>query len=145
MQPRSRLEDLVRIVGVKEGVISVPQSGGTAVKVMNPKGKSASGSSSGKSPLGPGRLNGVSNPASSSSSSHAGSSSLRAAAATRSTKSIPFSSLAVSFSTRKVGLVLTMKDRKKTIVEVERTRDEKLEIAARLLVFELKEWIQAMG
>ena len=29
--------------------------------------------------------------------------------------------------------------------EVERTRDEKLEIAARLLVFELKEWIQAMG
>ena len=144
MQPRSRLEELVRIVGVKEGVISVPQSGGTAVKVMNPKGKSASGSSSGKSPLGPGRLNGVSNSASTSSSSP-GSSSLRAAAVTRSTKSIPFSSLAVSFSTRKVGLVLTMKDRKKTIVEVERTRDEKLEIAARLLVFELKEWIQAMG
>ncbi|KAK7680802.1 hypothetical protein QCA50_016110 [Cerrena zonata] len=138
MQPRSRLEDLVRVIGVKEGVISVPNPGGTAVKVMYPKGKSASGSSGGKSALGPGRVNGTSTYASSS----AGPSSRRQ---TRPTRSIPFSSLSASFSTRKVGLILTTRERKKTIVEVDRARDEKLEVAARMLVAELREWIEAMS
>lgn len=139
MQPRSRLEDLVRVIGVKEGVVSVPNPGGAAVKVMNPKGKSANanGNPSGKNPLGPGRVNGT--------SSYAGPSSSLRRQATRPTHSIPFSSLSVSFSTRKVGLVLVTPQRKKTIVEVERARDERLEAVARKLVVELREWIEAMS
>jgi len=60
---------------------------------------------------------------------------------------VPFSALSVSFSPRRVGLVLSggaggrSGVRKRTIVEVARTRDERLEVAAKKLVKELKVWL----
>jgi len=87
-QPRSRLEDLVRGYGVRDGVVSDGTKEG--------KGKG------------------------------------------RSVSPVPFDALSVSFSTRKAGLVLTSRGGKRTIVEVPRTRDEKLEVAAKRLVKELR-------
>ncbi|KZT25009.1 hypothetical protein NEOLEDRAFT_1115277 [Neolentinus lepideus HHB14362 ss-1] len=86
-QPRSRLEDLVRGYGVRDGVVS-----------------------DGKERQGEGR----------------------------SVSPVPFDALSVSFSTRKAGLVLASRGGKRTIVEVPRTRDEKLEVAAKRLVKELR-------
>jgi hypothetical protein len=54
---------------------------------------------------------------------------------------IPFAALSVSFSSRKVSLSLISSGRKRIIVEVARTRDEKLEVAAKRLVRELKSWL----
>jgi hypothetical protein len=56
---------------------------------------------------------------------------------------IPFSALSVSFSTRRVGLVLTVaaSRRKRTIVEVPRGRDDRLESTAKKLVKELAVWL----
>lgn len=54
---------------------------------------------------------------------------------------IPFSSLSASFSPRRAGLILTTKERKKTIVEVNRTKDELLEVTVKKLVRELKLWL----
>lgn len=54
---------------------------------------------------------------------------------------LPFALLSVSFSSRRVGLVLTTRERRKTIVEVERVRDERLESSAKRLVQELKVWM----
>jgi hypothetical protein len=97
MQPRSRTEDLVRVYGVREGVLTVgPEVARTSSKV------------------GPSR-----------------------------SATVPFSALSVSFSSRRVGLVLTTRERKRTIVEVSRTKDERLEVAAKSLVRELKRWLTA--
>jgi hypothetical protein len=104
MQPRSRLEDLVRVYGMREGIVSIP---------------SASSSPSSSSPPTPGP-----------------GSSRRPAP-----RPIPFSALSVSFSSRKVGLALTSAGRKRNILEVARTRDERLEFAAKRLVKELKSWL----
>jgi len=95
MQPKSRMEDLVRFYGVREGVVDASDTP-TMVK---------SGS---KQPM-----------------------------------PLSFSVLSVAFSSRRVGLILTTKERKRTIVEVERTRDEKLEVAAKRLVHELKGWVRS--
>ncbi|KAF8208364.1 hypothetical protein K438DRAFT_1813875 [Mycena galopus ATCC 62051] len=69
---------------------------------------------------------------------------------------LPFSAISASFSSRRVGLVLTSSGggggsgwlspggssgSKRTIVEVARTRDEALEVAARRLVWELRDWL----
>ncbi|KAF7324296.1 COesterase domain-containing protein [Mycena venus] len=66
---------------------------------------------------------------------------------------LPFSALSISFSSRRVGLVLTSgggssmggtirgAGSKRTIIEVPRMRDEALEVAARRLVWELKDWL----
>lgn len=62
---------------------------------------------------------------------------------------LPFSALSVSFSSRKIGLVFTpprnntlwAMERKRTIVEVVRTRDERLEVVARKLVGEMRAWL----
>ena len=56
-------------------------------------------------------------------------------------RTLPFSVLSVSFSSRRLGLVLTTRERKKTIVEVGRTKDEKLEVGAKKLVKELRSWL----
>lgn len=60
-------------------------------------------------------------------------------------KQIEWSRLSVAFSSRKVGLVLSPSagagGRKRTVVEVERTREERLEVAARRLVRGLREWL----
>lgn len=55
---------------------------------------------------------------------------------------VPYSVLSVSFSIYKVGLVLTTRTGKRTILEVNRTRDEKLESVARRLVFGLGDMLQ---
>jgi len=113
MQPRSRLEDLVRDYGVREGVVYInppglnaPSSSSTTFRMDN----SGTGSvNTGKQSSGPAPMS--------------------------------FSSLSISFSPRRVGLVLTASGRKRTIVDVARTRDEKLEVTAEKLVRQLKAWI----
>ncbi|KAI6110412.1 hypothetical protein EDD16DRAFT_1486517 [Pisolithus croceorrhizus] len=106
MQPRSRLEDLVRHYGTREGVVHVTSTNGI-------------GSSSTTS------LNSVS------------SGSIRSQNRT----SLPFSALSVVFSPRKVGLTLTASGRKRTIVELQRIPNEKLEAVAKKLVKQLKVWL----
>jgi hypothetical protein len=99
-QPRARLEDLVRICGLREGIVSV-------------------------------------SPPSISSSSIPGSSQPRM-------QPIPFSVLSVSFSTRKAALLLSSSTRaKRTIVEIPRKKEEKLEVAAKKLVKELAGWLSS--
>lgn len=55
---------------------------------------------------------------------------------------IPYSALCVSFSIRKVGLILTTRTGKRTILEESRTREERLESVAKLLVFGLRDMLQ---
>ncbi|KAI8992809.1 hypothetical protein BD414DRAFT_513903 [Trametes punicea] len=120
MQPRARLEDLVRVYGTREGVISLFSSSSSAgtpvISSPSPK-KGMSGSMDSR------KTNGST-------------SRVRSSA-------VPFSALSVSFSPRTVGLVLTTKERKKTIVQVPRTKEESLELSARRLVAELKGWVVA--
>lgn len=114
MQPRSRLEDLVRYYGLREGVVHT-----------NPPGISSLSAAPGShlhNDIG-----------SSSSTSHRTSTSKPAP--------VPFSTLSISFSPRKVGLVLTTTTRKRTILEFARTRDEKLEVTAKKLVKQFKVWL----
>lgn len=91
MQPRARLEDLVRGYGVRKGVITLGAGGGRG--------------------------------------------------------EVEWARLGVAFSSRRVGLVLSPSGsgRKRTVVEVERTREEKLEVAARRLVRGLRDWVAADG
>ncbi|KAG1750466.1 uncharacterized protein EDB91DRAFT_691237 [Suillus paluster] len=113
MQPRSRLEDLVRHYGVREGVVHTNQTG------VNASSSSSSifrGNNSGTGSMSTGKQ--TSDPA-----------------------PVPFSSLSISFSPRRVGLVLTASGRKRTIVDVARTRDEKLEVTAKKLARQLKAWL----
>ena len=56
-------------------------------------------------------------------------------------RSISFSALSISFSPRRVGLVLTTSGRKRTIVEVTRVPHEKLELPAKKLVKQLRVWL----
>ncbi|KAI9457868.1 hypothetical protein HD554DRAFT_2029917 [Boletus coccyginus] len=114
MQPRSRLEDLVRYYGLREGVVHT-----------TPPGISSSPSAS---------MSQLRITIGSTSSSN------RRTSATRPTP-LPFSMLSVSFSPRKVGLVLTTTSRKRTILEIARTKDEKLEVTAKQLVKQLKIWL----
>lgn len=114
MQPRSRLEDLVRHYGVREAVVHT-----------NPSGVNASASSS-------------------SSIFRVNSSGTGSASTSKQTSDpapVPFSALSISFSPRRVGLVLTASGRKRTIVDVARTRDEKLEVTAKKLARQLKVWL----
>lgn len=102
MQPRARLEDLVRMYGMREGVVSASPSSSTFSPppvVILPKNSRSSNAK------------------------------------------IPFAALSVSFSSRRVGLILLNKGAKRTIVDAPRERDEKLEVAAKKLVKELKLWL----
>lgn len=101
MQPRARVEDIVRLYGTRAGVIHV-----------------------------------------------AGSSEMPSAPPSRcqtpnGTRSIPFNLLYASFAPRRVGLTLATKQRRRTIVEVVRTRDQTLEASVVLLVRELAAWVAA--
>jgi len=113
MQPRSRLEDLVRHYGVREGVVHT-----------NPSGVNASSSSS-----------------SVFRSNNSGTGSASTSKRTSGPAPVPFSALSISFSPRRVGLVLTTSGRKRTIVDVARTKDEKLEVTAKKLARQLKVWL----
>lgn len=105
MQPRSRMEDLVRGYGVREGVVAVGGAESGALKVASRAAGSLS--SRGK----------------------------------QKQAALPFSALSVTFSSRRLALVLTTKERKKTIVEVPRTKDERLEVGAKNLVRHLRTWL----
>ncbi|KAJ6515199.1 hypothetical protein C8R47DRAFT_1090454 [Mycena vitilis] len=121
-QPRSRLEDLVRVYGLREGVVSIDSAAPSYTSSGNVTPSPTSGvfrnpphtpTWKGKQPV----------------------RSLKPAP-------IPFSSLTVSFSPRKVGLQMgTAGKSKRTIVETERTRDERLEAAAKRLVRQLALWL----
>ena len=54
---------------------------------------------------------------------------------------VSYSVLSVSFSIRKVGLVFTTRNGKRTILEEARVRDEKLESTSKLLVFGLRDML----
>jgi len=129
-QPRSRLEDLVRVYGLREGVVSIDSL--TAAPAYTSSGNVSPSPTSGvfrhppPSPTMPRSPNG------------------KGKQPMRSLKPapIPFSSLSVSFSSRKVGLQMgTHGKSKRTIVETERTRDERLEVAAKRLVRQLAVWL----
>jgi len=121
-QPRSRLEDLVRVYGLREGVVSIdsvlPSYGSASNATPSPtsgvfRNPPRSPTFKGKQPV----------------------RSLKPAP-------IPFSSLSVSFSPRKVGLQMSTSGKsKRTTVETERTRDERLEVAAKRLVRQLAVWL----
>lgn len=129
MQPRARTEDLVRAYGEKAGVIAV-ESAGVGSGCASPANASF--------PM----AIGVRPPASSSGICRT----IPKAQHSNSPKPIPFSSLSVSFSTRAVGLVLTSRSGRRTIVEVPRSRrDESLETAAKRLVRELSVWVHEQG
>jgi hypothetical protein len=96
-QPRARLEDLVRIYGLREGVISVSAPGSSTPRSNQPR-----------------------------------------------MQPIPFSVLSVSFSTRKAALLLSSSTRaKRSIIEIPRRKEEKLEVAAKKLVKELAAWLSS--
>jgi hypothetical protein len=116
-QPRSRLEDLVRVYGVREGLVHVPSSGSSTL------------SSSSSSPVSP--ISGGFGKAQDGAVSYG---------RRQGPTTISFGALSISFSPRKVGLVLTSQGLKRTIVSVARTRDETLESTAKKLVKELKVW-----
>ena len=101
MQPRARLEDVVRLYGTRAAIIHV--TGSSEVPSAPP--------SRCQTPNG--------------------------------TRSIPFNLLYASFAPRRVGLTLATKQRRRTIVEVARTRDQTLEASAVLLVRELAAWVAA--
>ncbi|KAF8208358.1 hypothetical protein K438DRAFT_1574363 [Mycena galopus ATCC 62051] len=163
LMPRARLEDLVREYGVAEGVLYIDRrrasgerAGPTSVVLRsvasyaaltqriaaNTPSSSSSGSSFWRSLGGKGKA--------------------RARAPPKPVPSqkvtihpLPFSTISVSFSSRRVGLVLTSSGgggsgwlspgsssgSKRTIVEVARTRDEALEVTARRLVWGLRDWL----
>jgi hypothetical protein len=102
-QPKSRLEDLVRIRGLEKGLISVGQSGSTN-GIVRRRGRGREGEAE---------------------------------------KQMQWDMLSVSFGMKKVGLMLTVAGRKRTIVEAQReSRMESLEVAARRLVRELETWLK---
>ncbi|KAJ7846428.1 hypothetical protein B0H14DRAFT_2357677 [Mycena olivaceomarginata] len=112
MQPRARIEDLVREYGVAEGVVYIDRRRGG---VRTPGASAVDLRASEREREGPTSVT---------------------------VHPLPFSALSVSFSSRRVGLVLTTGGGgKRTIVEVPRTRDEALEVAARRLVWELRDWL----
>lgn len=145
MQPRARLEDLVREYGVAANVIAFSASGNAVVascaslaspistSFHSPHSPSIAKfpSASPSSPVFPNSPGGPSN--SNSTSTTRGSNTMA--------RRLPFRALSCSFSPRTAGIVYTTRSTKRTIVEVPRSRDERLEIAAQRLVRGLKSWI----
>ncbi len=123
MQPRSRVEDLVRAYGVQAGVVSV-SSRGNSVVCSTPS--SASPSRAGFTLCTGSTSSPSATPQPKPKSSH----------------KLPFNSLSVVFSPRSVGLVYSNKGTKRTIVQVNRERDEKLEVSAKRIVKDLARWLE---
>lgn len=115
MQPRSRLEDLVRHYGMREGAVHITSPDTSNQSSMAPTYATNSSRSSGA---------------------------VSQSKIYRQT-SVPFSALSISFSSRKVGLVLTTSGRKRTIAEATRVSNEQLEVAAKKLVKQLKVWLDS--
>ncbi|KAF7975955.1 hypothetical protein HWV62_8080 [Athelia sp. TMB] len=58
---------------------------------------------------------------------------------------VPFSALSVNFAPRSVGLMLLRDGRKRTVCTVARSREERLEVAAKRLVRDLGVWLAGNG
>ncbi|TFK27233.1 hypothetical protein FA15DRAFT_586788 [Coprinopsis marcescibilis] len=111
-QPKARLEDLIRIYGVKEGVITLAPPGVVTYTSTSNSSYSSNGTVVARRANQPLPI-----------------------------RPVPFALLSVSFGTRKVGLQLISAETgtKRTIVDVQRmSRDESLEAAAARVVEELK-------
>ncbi|KAJ7074627.1 hypothetical protein C8F01DRAFT_1011055 [Mycena amicta] len=144
-QPRSRLEDLVRIYGVQDGVVSVvdpcTSNGSLAAPMYYGSGNSTPSPTSGVFRIPSSHGQPPPSPLRSSASKGKGKGKGKSSATVT---PIPFSSLAISFSPRRVGLLMGAQGKtRRTIVETERSRDELLEAAARRLVRELRVWLQS--
>ncbi|CAK5278225.1 unnamed protein product [Mycena citricolor] len=123
-QPRSRLEDLVNLYGVREGVVC----GDGCCTPVTPSSPSSSPTT--------GMFRPASTPVTRPISGIVRARSKKPAP-------VPFSALSVSFSTRKVGLQLESAGKsKRTILDIARSRNERLEVAAQHLVRGLAEWLQ---
>ncbi|EJD05197.1 uncharacterized protein FOMMEDRAFT_18807 [Fomitiporia mediterranea MF3/22] len=151
LQPRARLEDLVRTYGSAAGVISVSSSTGNTIIASGPCPTSSPISPTFPSVSVPSaaRPTQQSHPHTPTSSSAPNTTPTpypypfpRARGQMLVTRRVPFSSLTCSFGPRSVGLVLTTKSGRRTIVEVPRAREEKLEVAAKRLVKGLEGWVQ---
>ncbi|KAJ7057119.1 hypothetical protein C8F01DRAFT_992598 [Mycena amicta] len=114
MQPRSRLEDLFRDSAVEEGVVYIDHQRRGTPASFGAKSKATT-------PVPPPPPMKVT------------------------ITPLPFSALAITFSSRRVGLLLSVPGRmtssKRTVVEVQRSKDEPLEVAARRLVWALRDYI----
>ncbi|KAF7319392.1 COesterase domain-containing protein [Mycena chlorophos] len=171
MQPRSRLEDLFRELAVEEGVVYIDRRrrirtpGSSSADLRSSTGEAPPSSTVLRSAASHAalsqRISMISTAPSSSSSSS--SSSWRGFSSAFRGKSkepptpipppsmkvtvtpLPFSALSIAFSSRRAGLMLSVPGRttssKRTVVEVSRTRDEPLEIAARCLVWALRDYL----
>jgi hypothetical protein len=128
-QPRSRLEDLVRVYGLREGVVGIDS-------LAPPSGHSSGNAS-------PSPTSGVfRNPPPSPTTPRSANAKGKQPVRSLKPAPIPFSSLTVSFSPRRVGLQMGVQGKsKRTIVETERTRDERLEVTAKRLVRQLAVWL----
>lgn len=133
MQPRSRVEDLVRTYGVRAGYVSVSSSGNCVVSssIFNAPAANTGG------------LARATNGAGAPPPSLFPTLSARAAQKQKAkgTPKLPFNTLSVSFSPRSVSLIYSSKGTKRTIVQVSRSRDERLESSAKKLVEDLGRWV----
>jgi len=128
LQPKSRLEDLVRVYGVREGVVSVEEGSQNAIVTSSTPSTPTAGVF---------RLQSHAAPTSSTAKT------ISAGPTSTKLTPVPFTAISVAFSSRKVGLVLTTSGKtKRTIVEVSRERDERLELAAKRLVGKLRKWLE---
>jgi hypothetical protein len=141
-QPQARLEDLVRIYGLREGVVTLSSRPGSR------SGSTAHPARPSPTP----RLAPPTTPTSFFASLSFKSSKSKAreaprpAPAPRKITPVPFAQISVSFSSRRVGLVLAAGGTtKRTVVETSRAREEKLEAAAKRLVKELRAWLEEGG
>ncbi|KAJ7077814.1 hypothetical protein C8R43DRAFT_355640 [Mycena crocata] len=159
MQPRSRLEDLFRDYAVAEGLVYIDRQrartpGSSSTDLHEPPTSTIMRSAASHDAL----MARMTKPSSTSSTSSfwrmtLGKGKGKAVAPVEppslkvTINPLPFSALSMSFSSRRVGLVLTTLGAgrsigsKRTVVEVTRTRDEPLETAAHRLVWELRDWL----
>ena len=166
-QPRARLEDLVRIYGVKEGVITLAPPGVVTYTSTTTTSTTSSGNETvtpaakanstlplpipsqtpHRAPKSPGSRffaafrRKTPSPPETVVQFPQPAPPPKPRTTTKRIRPIPFSQLNIQFNTRKVGLQLTSVETgsKRTIVEIQRmSREERLEVAAKKIVAELK-------
>jgi len=134
MQPRARLEDLMRDFGCNAGLVYTLSS-------THPREGSSQDNNPSSSPS-TSRHPSALSPAHSPSAASLRANTTAPLALHR--NAVPFESISISFSIRRIGIVLSSQGgRKRTIVEIPRDRTETLERCASHLIYELKSWADA--